>query len=243
MLTDIEFDQAEKIIEGLNIPQYFGCNGDDDEFYGEDLLEYQVGELGIGDFAINNGITKAVIIPNEFNFVVKIPFNCIKYYEWNEEDQEYTDDEYFEMFRYADAPDQTDYCWDELIKINKAYDAGFGDLFPATAFVKEEKNGTRCYIQEKVRTFSEVRFKGGAPVVSEKSRTTARSMDNYYCTCDVEWRAAVVEFYGEAFWKSFVDWDSINCIGILTDMHSNNYGYTMDGRPIILDVSGYREGD
>lgn len=241
MLTHIDFEQAEKIIDGLNIPEYFGCNGDDDEFYDENLLECQIDELNIGDFTINNGISKAVIIPNESNFVVKIPFNCLKYYKWSEEEQEYTDDECFEIFQCADAPDQTDYCWDELIKISKAYDAGFGDLFPATAFVKKEKNGTRCYIQEKVRTFKEVRFNGGAPTVSEKSRTTARSMDNYYCACDVEWRAAVVEFYGEDYWKSFVNWDSINCIGILNDMHSNNFGYTMNGRPIILDASGFRE--
>lgn len=240
MFTKTDFLYAEKIIDGLNIPAHFGVDGSEDEFDGWNDLDAQVRDINIGDFTIDNGISKAVIVPADFNFVVKIPFNGIKYYEWDDEADEYSGDEYFEFFCHAEAPDQSDYCWDEQIKIEKACDAGFGDLFPETAFVKEH-DGTRCYIQEKVRTFKQAMQCGRVPTVSENSRTKAKDMDSYYSSCSWEWRAAVIEFYGEEYWKSFVNWDSINCIGILTDMHINNYGYNMDGRPVILDVSGFRE--
>lgn len=240
MLTQMDFVLAEQIIDGLDIPAHFGVNGDNDEFEDRDELASQICNMGINNFTINNGISKAVIIPDDSNFVVKIPFNGIKYYEWNNETGEYDEEEYFEFFSRAEAPICTDYCWDEQIKIEKAYDAGFGDLFPETAFVKEH-DYTRCYIQEKVRTFNQAKQCGGMPAVSENSRTKAKDMANYYSSCNVEWRAAVIEFYGEEYWKSFVDWDSINCIGILTDMHNNNYGYNIAGRPVILDASGFRE--
>lgn len=240
MLTQTDFLHAAEIIDGLNIPVHFGVNGNDDEFDGWYDLDSQIRDMDIGSFSIENGISKAVIIPADSNFVVKIPFNGIKYFEWDDEADEYSGDEYFEFFCCAEAPDQSDYCWDEQIKIEKAYYAGFGDLFPETAFVKEH-DGTRFYIQEKVRTYSQAFRCGETPTVSENSRTKAKDMDSYYSSCNIEWRAAVIEFYGEEFWKSFVNWDSINCIGILTDMHTNNYGYTMDGRPVILDASGFRE--
>lgn len=239
MLTKINFEYAEKIIDGLHLPMNFGVE-ESDYFNDARLLEDQVAALEIGDFSIENGVSKAVIVPENMPFVVKIPFNGIHYYIWDEEAEEYSDEETFEYFCRADAPDQSDYCWDEQIKIEKAYDAGFGDLFPETAFVKEH-DGTRFYIQEKVRTYSQAFRCGKTPAVSENSRTKAKDMDRYYSSCNIEWRAAVIEFYGEEFWKSFVNWDSINCIGILTDMHTNNYGYTMDGRPVILDASGFRE--
>lgn len=238
MLTQTDFIHATEIIDGLDIPEQFGVNESSDDFDSGYDLEIQLQDANIGEFSINNGISKAVIIPADSNFVIKIPFNGIKYYEWDEETDE--GEETFEFFQYADAPDNTDYCWDELIKINQACDAGFSDLFPETAFVKTHC-GKRFYIQEKVRTYNQARQCGGTPLVSENSRNTAKNMDCYYSSCSVEWRAAVIEFYGEEFWKNFVNWDCLNCVDILLDMHSNNYGYTTDGRPVILDASGFRE--
>ena len=56
-----------------------------------------------------------------------------------------------------------------------------------------------------------------------------------------EWRAAIVECYGEEFWANFIEWDKVNDMDMLTDMRYDNYGYDMSGRPIILDVSGFRD--
>lgn len=237
MLTQTDFVCATEIIDGLNIPEQFGVNESSDAFDEYDL-ELQLRDINIGSFSIDNGVSKAVVIPNNFNFVIKIPFNGIKYYQWDY--AEGYGEEYFEPFQYADAPDCSDYCWDELIKIEQAYEAGFGCLFPQTAFVKEH-NGKRFYIQEKVCTYSQACRSGETPAVSENSRNKAKDMDYHYSPCHVEWRAAVIEFYGEEFWKNFVNWDDANCVGILIDMHSNNYGYTTDGRPVILDASGFRE--
>lgn len=191
MLTKIDFERAKKIVEGLVIPEEFGVNGETDEFDGWYDLDLQVRRCGLHNFRIDNGISKAVIIPTDENFVIKIPFNGITYPVWNEETEEYSDS-YFEPFRGAEAPDNTDYCWDELCKIEKAEYAGFFNLFPETAFLEEE-NGVRFYIQEKVQTASHAE----RPQVSEDSRNKAKQLDNYYQACGEDWRAAVIEFYGE----------------------------------------------
>lgn len=238
MLTQTDFIHATEIIDCLSIPEQFGVNESSDDFDSVYDLEWQLHDAHIENFSIDNGVSKAVIIPDNSNFVIKIPFNGIKYYEWDEETDEGEDS--FEFFHYADAPDSSDYCWDELIKIEDARKAGFGNLFPETAFVKEHNN-TRFYIQEKVRTYNQACRCGGTPAISENSRDKAKGMDYHYSPCSIEWRAAVIEFYGEEFWKDFVNWDDMSCTGILIDMHSNNYGYTIDGRPIILDASGFRE--
>ena len=72
MLTQMDFVLAEQIIDGLDIPAHFGIDGDDDEFEGRDELASQIRNMGINDFALNNGVSKAVIIPDDSNFVVKI---------------------------------------------------------------------------------------------------------------------------------------------------------------------------
>lgn len=230
MLTCLDFDSAIEIINKLSIPNHF----DPDE--GGDLIGAQIEDIGL-KARIEQGVSKLVIIPTDYNYVIKIPFNGFFDYVWNDEAGECDyDNLVFYYYLNACAPDTSDYCWDELIRINKAYDAGFEKLFPATAFVKEI-NGHRFYIQEKVRVARDFKPTG----ISENSRQKAETLTNYYKNCDDTWRAAVIEYYGEIYWKSFCDWNYINCIDMLSDMHSSNYGYDMNGYPVILDVSGFRD--
>ena len=207
----------------------------EEEYFDSDDLAYQLADLNVGEFKIDNGVSKAVIIFEGFDFVIKIPFNGGWYGWYNEETEEYEDD-YFEEFTRADSPDPSDYCWDECINIHDAYDAGFGALFPSTSFLCKV-GSRRFYIQEKVKTSRQFM---ASP--SENSRERAREIGRGYKYCSEEWRAMVIELYGEEFFMHFVEWCVTNHNSILTDMHSANYGYSMDGAPIILDASGYREG-
>ena len=237
MLTFEDFDIATGIVKQLNIPEQFGYNIDDDYFFSESL-SLQIDQLNIGGYYVDSGITKAVIIPEKYNFVIKIPFNGYWYYTFDGEDDD--GKETFEPFYHAEAPDNTDYCWDELIKICEAQEAGFGDLFPQTALLWEQ-SGVRFYIQEKVRTSRQYRS-----TPSAESLERASSIDSKFRSCDQTWRATVFDVYGEGYWKSFVNWDYNHSMdnessSMLKDMHGGNYGYNMSGAPIILDVSGYRE--
>ena len=235
MLSVNDFEVATAIAEKLHIPQEFGICLDEDYFDPDDLVD-QVSALNVGEFRVDNGVSKAVIIFDNFNFVIKIPFNGGWYETYNEETDEY-ENSYFETFECADAPDNSDYCWDECIKVDRAYEAGFEKLFPQTSLLCIVGD-QRFYIQEKVTPSNEM---FGRIHPSEDSRNIAKSMDTKYWFCGETWRAQVIEMYGEDYFRSFVDWCDDSNNGILTDMHGGNYGYTIDGAPIILDCAGFRD--
>ena len=232
MLTKTDYALAEEIVNGLSLPSELGP--DEDSYFDDEWLVCQLDDI-CEDANIEYGISKVVIIPEEGNFVIKIPFNGMYYHYWDEEADCYDGAE-FSYYHEACAPDSSDYCWDEVIKIEKACEMGFDKLFPATSFLME-KDGHRVYIQEKVRTVGH--FNPGN--ISEDSRKRAESLNFHYKKCNNIWRAAVIEFYGEDYWVAFCDWDFRSDVNILSDMHSGNYGYDMEGHPIILDASGFRE--
>lgn len=243
MLTKQDYDMAREIVSRLQIPDKFGAYGDALDFDTYELEE-QISRLLIGGFHITNGVSKAVIIPDSFDFVIKIPFNglWIENYDraWNEEEEEYEDDEdayIFEYFSGANAPDSSDYCWDEMIKINAACDNGFEALFPQTDFLGEF-NDVKFYIQEKVEV---ARGCVCHTKPSNESLDRSQSIAPRYQICSVEWRAVVIEMYGESFWTTFVNWNDSTNNNMLTDMHAGNYGYTFEGAPVLLDVAGYND--
>lgn len=231
-------EQARAIAEQLYVPEKFGCD-QNCEFDSCDLYE-QLARLNMGNFHIENGITKAVIIFDNLPYVIKIPFNGMWNYEYDydEENDEYIEsDASFIYFNHARALDTSDYCWNELDKIVKAYDYGYGCFFPETVVVYEN-NGRRFYIQEKVRPAYERNF---TPTTSKDSRDKAASLTDKYRICNEDWRAAVIESYGEAILISFVNWNDAGTLGYLEDMHNANYGYRFDGTPVMFDVSGFRD--
>lgn len=231
-------EQARAIAEQLYVPEKFGCD-QNCEFDSCDLYD-QLARLNMGSFHIENGITKAVIIFDSLPYVIKIPFNGMwEYdYDYDEENDEYIEsDASFIYFNHARALDTSDYCWNELDKIVKAYDYGYGCFFPETAVVYEN-NGWRFYIQEKVRPACERNF---TPTTSKDSRDKAANLMSWYRICSEDWRAAAIESYGEAILISFIDWNYAGALGYLDDMHNGNYGYRFDGTPVLFDVSGFRD--
>jgi len=233
LLTDKDYNIAKKVVKNFNLPPEIGCDQENSVF-NTDIIYDQLDDSIRNSCCIEYGISKVVIVPENENFVIKIPFGGMWYYEeiYNKDtdEYEYIDDPGFETFENADAPDESDYCWDEVLRIEEAEENGFGVLFPETDFLGEV-NGTRFYIQEKVQTSREF-----TPQVSEDSRTRAKDMDYGYNYGNVIWRAAIIEQYGEDFWVRFCDWARRG--KMLDDMHSGNYGY-LNGHPIILDASGF----
>lgn len=230
-------EQARAIVAQLHIPEKFGCD-QDSEFDSCDL-QNQLACLVMGNFHIENGITKAVIIFDNLPYVIKIPFNGTwDYdYDYDEENDEWVErDAIFTYFNCARAFDTSDYCWNELDKIVMAYKRGYGCFFPKTAVIFA--NGQRFYIQEKVQVACERRF---TPTTSKDSRDKAASLTGEYRICNEDWRAAAIESYGEAILISFVNWNDAGMLGYLDDMHNANYGYRFDGTPVMFDVSGFRD--
>ena len=232
-------EQARAIAAQIHVPEKFGCD-QDCEFDSDDLYD-QFARLNMGDFHIENGISKAVIIFDSLPYVIKIPFNGMWNYEYDydEETDEYIEcDADFIYFNRARALDTSDYCWNELDKVIMAHDCGYGCFLPETAVVYEDNSGRRFYIQEKVRPACEHNF---TPTTSKDSRDRAANLASGYRICSEDWRAAAIESYGEDILISFIDWNYAGALGYLDDMHSGNYGYRFDGTPVLFDVSGFRD--
>lgn len=241
MLTQEMIMTARDIASKLDIPERFGCDNDGEMEDG--FLESQLDQFYTGNYYLTNGISKAAIVFEDLPFVLKIPFNghWVYDYYYNEEldDYEEIEEPRFDYFYCARAFDSSDYCWNELDKVELAKDRGYGELLADMASVYVDGNGRHFYIQEKVMPLHEA-----TPFVTKPSNDSmkkAQSMDSIYNSCNVEWRASVIEHYGENFWISFVNWNECGDRGYLEDMHGANYGYRYDGTPVLFDVAGYRD--
>ena len=241
MLTLDMVETAREIASKLDIPECFGCDNDGELEDG--FLESQLDQFYTGNYSINNGISKVAIIFYDLPFVLKIPFNGHWEYDYEydaEHDEWYdTEEPRFNYFYCARAYDSSDYCWNELDKVELAQDRGYGELLADMADVYTDSNGRHFYIQEKVLPLHEASSVVSKP--SNDSLKKAQSMDSIYNSCNVEWRASVIEHYGEQFWISFVNWNESGDLGYLEDMHGGNYGYRYDGTPVLFDVAGYRD--
>ena len=231
MFTDNDYAIAKSLALNIYLPDNYGVD-DDGASLDDELIRYECHEAGFHNFSIDYGVSKVVVIPENYNWVLKTPLKGKEYYSYDEEEEE--DYISFEFYCNADAPDSSDYCWDELLRIQEAQQAGFGKLFPVTEFLCKN-NDRRYYLQEKVHPANS----GFKTNPSKESVTRARKMDAQFKYCSSEWRAAVIEYYGYDFWINFVNWDEKQCSRILTDMHHGNYGYRDDGSPVILDASGF----
>jgi len=238
MLTEKDYEVAKNIVKNLHLPEQMGCESDDDVF-NQDIIYDAIhnANINFGKYSVDNGISKVVIIPEDYNFVIKIPLTGMWYYEEvyieEDDDWEYGEEMNFEQFTGAEYGDNgCDYCDDEVYRISMAEEEGFGKMFPVTSWLAC-KNGTNFYIQEKVHPSREY-----TPKISEESRSKSANLDPSYCHGSAEWRAAIIENYGEEFWKNFCIWDSAEG-GTMRDMHCGNYGYNMEGKPVIFDASGF----
>ncbi len=233
-------DLIEKAINSFKIPKKFGIDFSRDETSEE--VEYAdccVHSSTSGYIA--NGISKAVIIIPNSEYVVKIPFNGAfdRPSVYNEKTKDYEEGEEREFFPFEQADDLEsdeeawDYCANELLKYENAVAAGFGEFFPETRYYRE-KDGFPLYLQEKCSTFPSCSKKP-----SEQAREKSRTNNKLRCKANSEWIAAAVDWYGEERVEQFVQY--INDTGIDTDLHDGNLGFGSKGNPVILDFSGYRE--
>lgn len=232
MFSQKDIDTAIEIVKNIHLPYEVGC--DEDGYFYTDTISDQLIAAGYkdDDFDVDFGISKAVIIFKSLSFVIKIPFHGKWYNGYDEENDEYYDE--FEQFTCANSSDYDDYCEAEVYAIDEMIHFGF-EAIVAEEICIGEYNHILFYIQEKVKKYNcSSRYNP-----SYDSLTKARQLKNYYSYCDDNWRASVIELYGEEYWTNFVDWVENGRNYILNDMHDGNYGYNYEGLPVLFDVSGY----
>lgn len=234
MLTIDNVRLAQEIVKTLDIPYSYGRMTDGD-IYQYGLIESQLSKEW-GAYKVDWGISKAVIIFEELPFVIKIPFYGSWDFEgeYNAETDEYEcGEDYFKEYQYAGESGSNDYCSAEEHVISEMEGVGFGALAPDMMCIGEH-NDHNFYIQEKVRVFDYDEVQ-----TTEDSLKRAREMEHEYWYGESEWRAAILDNYGEEFWKEFINWAHSRNFAFLGDMHSGNIGYRFDGTPVILDLAGF----
>lgn len=198
------------------------------EGYIEEFLDKKVRRLekifkhSLGNITYHYGATKIVFWADLLPVVIKIPLShkylhgCIN--------ENYLEDEieFCEMLREDDK--------EEFLKI-----------FAETKFYKQKK-GINYYLQgvvENLAGYTDVEVSKNAKnyVYSKSFGCISHSFYN-------PWLAKVYDIYGESFLNNFTNYieenEQLDYIQkMLGDMHGLNYGYDVEGRPIIFDYAGF----
>lgn len=178
--------------------------------------------------SIENGLSKLVLVFNDLDFVIKIPFigeDEEEFYN-SQESLQYENDKDYNFFDW-------DYCGTEYLIYQIAKEFEVEKMFLETKPL-DEINGLPVYIQEKA-------IVGKSQMIqpSEKSKQKYSELLNkgeipYY---DV--MQSFIEYYGDLIIDKFTKFlERVN----LGDLHSGNIGVSrFDNRPIMFDYSGYFE--
>ena len=218
-----DLEQARRIVRALNIPKKFGAHDDSDDT--ADDISMQLEDVLEGDYFVSNGVSKLVIIADIFPFVIKIPFNGHWEYDGYEEE------DYFCEFNQAGGRFWNDYCALELELTRKVKDSGFGRFVPDMMYLCTVC-GRDVYVQEKVRPMCETYGVSPSAGSYEKARKTQSPFSPV-------WLGFVFDLYGENVYQCFMQWAHAKCDAILSDMHTGNYGFDMEGHPVLFDISGF----
>lgn len=221
----------KNIITDIYVPEKFGINLDDDWSDNFDAFVSDI-ENNYAGAEVCHGVSKAVIVAKDEDIVVKVPFQG--YYESYEENEEDFDEQFGVFYPNEGANNKFnnwDYCQLEVEEYEKAKAHHVGNFF---AEVQKVEHG--CYIQEKCECFC---VKNSGVARSENSMNASnRLRKKYHVRFNSLFIADCVEYYGEEATDNFLAY--VYEYGIDEDMHDSNYGYaTADGRPVLIDYSGW----
>lgn len=216
---DREIDEVRAIISKIILPYCFGTDDDDFE---DSVLNDQLKDVTDREFCLHHGVTKAVIEFKDFPFVVKIPFDG------------WWDIDTFVPFEYASYKVSNNYCgadYDETLRFQQY---GFSEFAPCMKMLGNWQERD-IFVQEKILPY----WEGINSIkISQNSREKAEGTD-WETPFSTNWIAAAIEIFGEKKWAAFNEWAQGE--EFIRDMHSGNYGFSIDGRPIIFDLSGYND--
>ena len=203
----------------------------------------------LGEFDYDSGATKGVLVFDELDYVIKIPFYC-EYYEgysdWDDETEEWVEVEEGgpseEPFSGVEVEgfvhhNPWDYCETEQYRYQVAERYGVEEYFAKTWFLGKV-NGWPIYAQVKANMFCsqssyESRSKREYSEKEKESANTVKKSTGFYL--DTEWVIDFLNYFNEAKYIALAnfceEWD-------IEDLHNGNIGY-VNGAPCIVDYSSY----
>lgn len=236
-----------------------GCLGRDyffnaDEFDIDDILpglalSHREEEEG-SPLTWDSGATKLVIIPNEENYVIKIPFEgsdecscdcsavceccdcsvCMYSNRWD-----CSQIQSASRSSYSGAPTANgwDYCAAELLNYEAAEDEDLADCFAKVELICTIHSHP-IYKQEKAELYSDHNHK-----YEEGDERTSSTRE--YCNrnnihiFNLIWQSDFIDYFGFEKFNAFMDFINNSSIN---DLHCGNVGYIGD-RPVLIDYSGF----
>lgn len=183
------------------------------------------------NFKYGYGVSKLVIIPEDENFVIKIPFigDC--------------DEETGIIYNYKYANKDKERCWDycftEMLYYNIAKKNRVAEILAKTRYIGKIQEYP-IYTQQKVETYYS-RYK--CKIDISNSKETKIKEKTIYSKCskknidifNIKWIMDVFDYYGENKFDKIIDF-----VNELQDLHNGNIGY-IGNRPIILDYAGWND--
>lgn len=188
------------------------------------------------DWKYNYGVSKLVLIPDKYDFVVKIPCSCSGYDDFDEDGYETYVTYPFEGANYIEEGTcGWDYCRAEAEFYEEAVEYGVEKFFAKTICIGTIDDWP-IYIQEKCLICDEHRT-----IHSEAERVESRRKIS---EMDVEPDERIpIDFLVDMFRNHDEQevtevFNFIDNVGIC-DLHSSNCGYNRAGFAVFTDYSGY----
>lgn len=193
-------------------------------YFYEDVFFYLKNKADLEYF---NGASKAVLVPKETNYVIKIPFTG--YFEDDWEKEEYV----FSSFEGAeDDENYWDYCLKEIHIYEKAETAKVERVFLKTTY-EGTINDFPIYSQPKVSNFVE---DGDVTCSKEEIESTREKVKKKnFNIFSPTWLFHAFNYYGEDYifrLLSFIKEEDI------CDLHAGNLGWVGE-QPVIVDYAGF----
>ena len=224
---------------------HFNYDGGFTEDDVEDFIWY-IDRDSVPSFHYEAGASKLVLIPDEYDFVIKIPFTGAyaevgEYYD-DEQGEWVTSEDggCYEDFYGSSDDSGCNYCAAECEIYEEAKDNGFEQLLLKIEKVGEF-NGTPVYIQPKVKSFTytgnteKYSSNKSKEIVKEEKSKRKKDFGITICSFPTDWSASCLDILGSI--------DELNRFFEFLneksgDLHSNNIGYC-NGKPCIIDYAGF----
>lgn len=180
------------------------------------------------------GVSKGVIVPKDYNWVIKIPF-----YGCEEEAYNY---DYSGKSCYCNANSNPihnwDYCFTEVNFYKAAKSSGLHQVFCKEKYIGSIDN-CPIYIQQKASSIGDLRQNKEytPPKEDSKDKTKSKIKEKNYGLFDLDWQTDACLYYGEKYFIKLMKFLRESCI---KDLHKDNIGY-IGKQPVIFDFSDFLE--
>jgi hypothetical protein len=178
------------------------------------------------------GASKLVIIPDNADYVIKIPYTGRRY--WDYENEEYI----HSKFTFANNTDEYfwDYCLTETLLWRIAKNENVNQIFAKERIIGAI-NKHPIYIQQRAEVYG-YSDKYDSASDDERQKTIKHCEQKHFNIFEDEllsWQTDALEYYGEKKFDKIMSFIKKYEIG---DLHDSNLGYIGE-KPIILDYSDF----